>query len=81
MIARQHGWAEFISIQNHYNIIYREDERDMAQLIEEEGMSMTPFSPLAAAEFADYGQMKIQKELMKTLIYLLSKELKKLLMR
>jgi len=48
MIARQHGWAEFISIQNHYNIIYREDERDMAQLIEEEGMSMTPFSPLAA---------------------------------
>ena len=48
MIARQHGWAEFISIQNHYNIIYREDERDMTQLIEEEGMSMTPFSPLAA---------------------------------
>jgi aryl-alcohol dehydrogenase-like predicted oxidoreductase len=41
-------WAEFISIQNHYNIIYREDERDMTQLIEEEGMSMTPFSPLAA---------------------------------
>ena len=41
MISRQHGWAEFISIQNHYNIIYREDERDMTRLIEEEGMSMT----------------------------------------
>ena len=48
MIAREHGWAEFISIQNHYNIIYREDERDMVQLVEEEGMSMTPYSPLAA---------------------------------
>jgi len=48
MIARQHGWAEFISIQNHYNIIYREDERELAQLVEEEGMSMTPYSPLAA---------------------------------
>ena len=48
MIAREHGWAEFISIQNHYNIIYREDERELAQLIEEEGMSMTPYSPLAA---------------------------------
>ena len=48
MIARQNNWAEFISIQNHYNIIYREDERELEQLIEEEGMSMTPYSPLAA---------------------------------
>ena len=48
MVAREHGWAEFISIQNHYNIIYREDERELAQLVEEEGMSMTPYSPLAA---------------------------------
>ena len=47
MIARQHGWAEFISVQNHYNIIYREDERELTQLVEEEGMSMTPYSPLA----------------------------------
>jgi len=48
MIARKNGWAEFISIQNHYNVIYRETEREMQQLLEEEGMSMTPFSPLAA---------------------------------
>ena len=48
MIAREKGWAEFISIQNHYNIIYREDERDLAQLVEEEGMLMTPYLPLAA---------------------------------
>ena len=48
MISRKNGWAQFISIQNHYNIIYREDERELTQLIEEEGMSMTPYSPLAA---------------------------------
>jgi aryl-alcohol dehydrogenase-like predicted oxidoreductase len=48
MIAREKGWAEFISIQNHYNMIYREDERDLVQLIEEEGMQMTPYLPLAA---------------------------------
>ena len=47
-IARKHGWAEFISIQNHYNIIYREEEREMIQLLEEEKMVMTPYSPLAA---------------------------------
>ena len=48
MYAREKGLTPFISIQNHYNIIYREDERDLTQLIEEEGMSMTPFSPLAS---------------------------------
>ena len=48
MIARKNGWAEFISIQNHFNIIYREDERELVQLIEEERMAMTPYSPLAA---------------------------------
>ena len=48
MIAREHGWAEFISIQNHYNLIYREEEREMMQLLEEEKMVMTPYSAMAA---------------------------------
>ena len=48
MIARKNGWAEFISIQNHYNLIYREEEREMMQLLEEEKMVMTPYSALAA---------------------------------
>ena len=48
MIARKNGWAEFISIQNHYNLIYREEEREMVQLLEEEKIVMTPYSPLAA---------------------------------
>ena len=61
MIARKHGWAEFISIQNHYNIIYREDERDLTQLIEEEGMSMTPFSPLAAGRVCRLPEEKTKR--------------------
>jgi len=48
MIARKNGWAEFVSIQDHYNLIYREEEREMMQLLEEEKMVMTPYSPLAA---------------------------------
>jgi aryl-alcohol dehydrogenase-like predicted oxidoreductase len=48
MIARKNGWAQFISIQNHYNLIYREEEREMIQLLEEEKMVMTPYSVLAA---------------------------------
>ena len=48
MIAREHGWAEFISIQNHYNLIYREEEREMMQLLEEEQMVMTPYSAMGA---------------------------------
>ena len=48
MIARENGWAEFISIQNHYNLIYREEEREMMQLLKEEKIVMTPYSPLAA---------------------------------
>ena len=48
MIARKNGWAEFISIQNHYNLIYREEEREMFQLLEEEKIVMTPYNPLAA---------------------------------
>ena len=47
-IARKNGWADFISIQNHYNLIYREEEREMIQLLEEENIVMTPYSPLAA---------------------------------
>ena len=61
MIARKNGWAEFISIQNHYNIIYREDERDLTQLIEEEGMSMTPFSPLAAGRVCRLPEEKTKR--------------------
>ena len=52
--ARKNNLTPFVSIQNHYNLIYREEEREMAQLIDEEGMVMTPYSPLAAGRVAKY---------------------------
>ncbi|MEM7334732.1 MAG: aldo/keto reductase [Chloroflexota bacterium] len=41
------GWSRFVSMQNHYNLIYREEEREMIPLCEEEGVGLTPYSPLA----------------------------------
>lgn len=46
-LARQHHWSTFISMQNHYNLIYREEEREMIPLCREEGIGLLPWSPLA----------------------------------
>ena len=46
------GWARFISMQNHYNLIYREEEREMLPLCESEGVSCIPWSPLARGMLA-----------------------------
>ena len=46
-LQRAHGWAPFISMQNYYNLLYREDEREMLRLCESEGIGVTPWSPLA----------------------------------
>jgi len=43
----QHLWSRFVAMQNHYNIIYREEEREMIPLCREEGIALTPWSPLA----------------------------------
>lgn len=50
--ARQHGWTPFISMQDHYNLIYREDERELFPLLREENVHITPYSPLAAGRLA-----------------------------
>jgi aryl-alcohol dehydrogenase (NADP+) len=42
-----HGWTRFVSMQNHYNLVYREEERDMLPLCREEGIGVIPWSPLA----------------------------------
>ena len=47
MTAERHGWAKFISMQNHYNLIYREEEREMNPYCEMTGVGVTPWSPLA----------------------------------
>ncbi len=47
MTAERHGWAKFISMQNHYNLVYREEEREMNPYCEKTGVGLTPWSPLA----------------------------------
>jgi aryl-alcohol dehydrogenase (NADP+) len=44
---RGRGWTEFVSMQNHYNLIYREEEREMNPFCVEEGIGLIPWSPLA----------------------------------
>ncbi len=52
MISRQNGWARFISMQNHLNLLYREEEREMLPLCREEGIGLIPWSPLAGGRLA-----------------------------
>jgi aryl-alcohol dehydrogenase-like predicted oxidoreductase len=45
--SERHGWARFVTMQNHYNLVYREEEREMIPLCEAEGVALIPWSPLA----------------------------------
>ena len=45
--AEMRGWTRFVSMQNHYNLVYREEEREMLPLAREEGLGIIPWSPLA----------------------------------
>ena len=45
--SERNGWARFVSMQNHYNLIYREEEREMVPLCLHEGIGLIPWSPLA----------------------------------
>ena len=47
-VAEKHGWTRFVSMQNHLNLIYREEEREMLPLCREEGIGSIPYSPLAS---------------------------------
>jgi 1-deoxyxylulose-5-phosphate synthase len=46
-VAETHGWTPFVSMQNHYNLIYREEEREMIPLCRDLGVGVIPWSPLA----------------------------------
>lgn len=50
--ADRNGWTRFVSMQNHYNLIYREEEREMMPLCAAEGIASTPYSPLASGRLA-----------------------------
>ena len=47
-VAEKHGWTRFVSMQNHLNLIYREEEREMLPLCREEKIAAIPYSPLAS---------------------------------
>ncbi len=47
-LADEHGWTRFAALQNHYNLLYREDERELIPVARQYGMSLTPYSPLAS---------------------------------
>jgi 1-deoxyxylulose-5-phosphate synthase len=51
-VAERHGWTRFISMQNHYNLLYREEEREMMPLCADQGIAVLPYSPLARGMLA-----------------------------
>jgi 1-deoxyxylulose-5-phosphate synthase len=46
-LADRHGWTRFVTMQNHYNLLYREEEREMIPFCREQGIGIIPWSPLA----------------------------------
>lgn len=53
--ARKNGWTKFVSMQNHYNLLYREDERELIPICNEQNVARTPYSPLAAGRLSRPG--------------------------
>ena len=47
-VADENGWTRLSSLQNHYNLLYREDERELIPVVRQYGMGLTPYSPLAS---------------------------------
>jgi aryl-alcohol dehydrogenase-like predicted oxidoreductase len=51
-VAERHGWTRFVSMQNHYNLLYREEEREMIPQCLDQGVAVIPWSPLARGVLA-----------------------------
>jgi aryl-alcohol dehydrogenase-like predicted oxidoreductase len=52
LAAERNGWTQFSSMQNHYNLLYREDEREMLPICKQQNVALTPYSPLAAGRLS-----------------------------
>ena len=50
--AERNGWTKFVSMQNHYNLLYREDERELIPICQKQNVALTPYSPLAAGRLS-----------------------------
>ena len=53
-LAEKEGFAKFVSVQGHYNLIFREEEREMAKLCREDNIAMTPYSALAGGRLSKH---------------------------
>jgi aryl-alcohol dehydrogenase-like predicted oxidoreductase len=62
-LADLHRWTRFVSMQNHYNLLYREEEREMMPLCQAEGVGVIPWSPLARGRLARDWQAEPTKRL------------------
>jgi aryl-alcohol dehydrogenase-like predicted oxidoreductase len=62
-VARERGWTPFVSMQNQYNLLYREEERDMIPLCRDQGVGLIPWSPLARGLLARGPQQPATKRL------------------
>ena len=51
-IADKNGWVKFVSIQGHYNLLFREEEREMVPFCKDQNIALTPYSPLASGRLA-----------------------------
>ena len=64
-VAERHGWTRFVSMQNHYNLLYREEEREMMPLCQDSGVAVIPWSPLARGRLTrawDEGSERLQTD-------------------
>ncbi len=52
LVAKEHGWTSFSTMENHYNLLYREDERELIPICKQMGVSLMPYSPLAAGHLS-----------------------------
>lgn len=63
-VAEKHGWTKFVSMQNYYNVMYREEEREMLPYCQDQGIGVIPWSPLARGKLTrDYDESSIRQEL------------------
>ena len=62
IVAKEQGWQGFVCMQNHYNLLHREDERDLIPFIKDQGMGLIPWSPLARGRIARAGSKSAKTE-------------------
>lgn len=55
LVAEKHGWTKFSTMQNHYNLLYREDERELIPVCKQYDVSLIPYSPLAGGHLSHVG--------------------------